>query len=189
MARAAPRRRSRRRAGDRRRAEALGRGDSRGGRLGAVRSTSRWAAPRPLARCCGSTSRTGSTAPGARGRNRITPHASSSARTAPRPSPRRRPTGGSSAEFFAEHSIEELAERSDYWLGQQGRLTEPMYRAPGSRSLPADLVGRCDRRRRRPPPIARLARSRRVLHVGAHEQRGRLPLPAVRQGLRHEQPP
>ena len=36
------------------------------------------------------------------------------------------------ADFFAEHSIEELAERSDYWLGQQGRLTEPMYRAPGS---------------------------------------------------------
>ncbi len=29
-------------------------------------------------------------------------------------------------EFFAAHPIEELREKSDYWLGQQGRLTEPM---------------------------------------------------------------
>jgi molybdopterin-dependent oxidoreductase alpha subunit len=33
-------------------------------------------------------------------------------------------------EFFAAHPVAELAERSDYWLGQQGRLTEPMYKAP-----------------------------------------------------------
>ncbi len=31
-------------------------------------------------------------------------------------------------EFFAKHSIEELAQRSNHWLGQQGRLTEPMVR-------------------------------------------------------------
>ena len=30
------------------------------------------------------------------------------------------------AGFFADHSIEDLATRSDYWLGQQGRLTAPM---------------------------------------------------------------
>jgi molybdopterin-dependent oxidoreductase alpha subunit len=35
-------------------------------------------------------------------------------------------------DFFAEHSIASLAERSDYWLGQQGRLTEPMYRPAGA---------------------------------------------------------
>ncbi|MBC9725362.1 FdhF/YdeP family oxidoreductase [Streptomyces sp. TRM68367] len=35
-------------------------------------------------------------------------------------------------EFFAEHGLEELAGRSDYWLGQQGRLTHPMYRPAGS---------------------------------------------------------
>ncbi|MFL5912508.1 MAG: FdhF/YdeP family oxidoreductase [Gaiellaceae bacterium] len=35
-------------------------------------------------------------------------------------------------DFFAEHPISELAERSDHWLGQQGRLTEPMLRRPGS---------------------------------------------------------
>jgi anaerobic selenocysteine-containing dehydrogenase len=34
-------------------------------------------------------------------------------------------------EFFAEHSVDELAGKTDYWLGQQGRLTEPMYKAPG----------------------------------------------------------
>jgi molybdopterin-dependent oxidoreductase alpha subunit len=35
-------------------------------------------------------------------------------------------------EFFATHSVEELAGRTDHWLGQQGRLTHPMYRPPGS---------------------------------------------------------
>ena len=34
-------------------------------------------------------------------------------------------------EFFAEHSIASLAERTDYWLGQQGRLTHPMVRRDG----------------------------------------------------------
>lgn len=36
------------------------------------------------------------------------------------------------AEFFAEHSVADLKERDDYWLGQQGRLTEPMYLAEGA---------------------------------------------------------
>lgn len=34
-------------------------------------------------------------------------------------------------EFFAEHSLADLAQRSDYWLGRQGRLTEPMIKRPG----------------------------------------------------------
>jgi molybdopterin-dependent oxidoreductase alpha subunit len=34
-------------------------------------------------------------------------------------------------EFFAEHSVSSLLERSDYWLEQQGRLTHPMLRAKG----------------------------------------------------------
>jgi len=33
--------------------------------------------------------------------------------------------------FFARHSIGELVTMSDYWLGQQGRLTEPMIRRAG----------------------------------------------------------
>ncbi|SEG05020.1 oxidoreductase alpha (molybdopterin) subunit [Thermomonospora echinospora] len=35
-------------------------------------------------------------------------------------------------EFFARHTITELAGRSDHWLGQQGRLTEPMLRREGA---------------------------------------------------------
>ncbi|PAX86293.1 molybdopterin-dependent oxidoreductase, partial [Streptomyces albidoflavus] len=34
--------------------------------------------------------------------------------------------------FFAEHSVAGLAQRSGYWLGQQGRLTEPMHLAEGA---------------------------------------------------------
>jgi molybdopterin-dependent oxidoreductase alpha subunit len=33
--------------------------------------------------------------------------------------------------FFAEHPVAELAQRTDYWLGQQGRITEPMVLRPG----------------------------------------------------------
>ncbi|MGZ4437991.1 MAG: FdhF/YdeP family oxidoreductase [Nocardioidaceae bacterium] len=33
--------------------------------------------------------------------------------------------------FFAEHSVDSLEERTDYWLGQQGRLTEPMVLREG----------------------------------------------------------
>ncbi|MGH9185741.1 MAG: FdhF/YdeP family oxidoreductase [Acidimicrobiales bacterium] len=34
--------------------------------------------------------------------------------------------------FFAAHPVSELAQRSDWWLGQQGRLTQPMVKRPGS---------------------------------------------------------
>ncbi|HEX5569705.1 MAG TPA: FdhF/YdeP family oxidoreductase, partial [Streptomyces sp.] len=34
--------------------------------------------------------------------------------------------------FFTEHPVAELATRSGYWLGQQGRLTHPVYLAEGS---------------------------------------------------------
>ncbi|AUY49850.1 FdhF/YdeP family oxidoreductase [Streptomyces sp. CB01881] len=36
------------------------------------------------------------------------------------------------AEFFAAHPVAELAERSGYWLGQQGRLTAPMLLDEGA---------------------------------------------------------
>jgi molybdopterin-dependent oxidoreductase alpha subunit len=36
------------------------------------------------------------------------------------------------AAFFARHRIDDLRERTDFWLGQQGRLTEPMHRAAGA---------------------------------------------------------
>ena len=34
--------------------------------------------------------------------------------------------------FFAEHSVDDLAAKSGHWLGQQGRLTEPMVLRPGA---------------------------------------------------------
>jgi molybdopterin-dependent oxidoreductase alpha subunit len=35
-------------------------------------------------------------------------------------------------EFFAAHPMTELRDRSDYWLGQQGRITEPMFLPAGA---------------------------------------------------------
>ncbi|MEU7042496.1 FdhF/YdeP family oxidoreductase [Streptomyces varsoviensis] len=35
-------------------------------------------------------------------------------------------------DFFATHPVADLAARSGYWLGQQGRLTQPMYLAEGA---------------------------------------------------------
>src|ERR1700742_3328627 len=34
--------------------------------------------------------------------------------------------------FFREHSVSELAAKTDMWLNEQGRLTEPMVKRPGS---------------------------------------------------------
>ena len=36
-----------------------------------------------------------------------------------------------SSEFWAEHSLTDLRERSEYWLGMQGRLTEPLFKPAG----------------------------------------------------------
>ena len=35
------------------------------------------------------------------------------------------------SEFWAEHPVSELRERSEYWLGMQGRLTEPVHKPAG----------------------------------------------------------
>src|SRR3982751_5902743 len=34
-------------------------------------------------------------------------------------------------DFFREHSVAELAGQSDFWLGDQGRITEPFVLRPG----------------------------------------------------------
>lgn len=36
------------------------------------------------------------------------------------------------AEFFHQHSLDDLCARGDLWLGQQGRLTEPMVKRAGA---------------------------------------------------------
>ncbi|WP_354241377.1 FdhF/YdeP family oxidoreductase [Arthrobacter sp. UYEF20] len=35
------------------------------------------------------------------------------------------------SDFWAEHSVTELRSRSEYWLGMQGRLTEPVHKPAG----------------------------------------------------------
>jgi molybdopterin-dependent oxidoreductase alpha subunit len=40
-------------------------------------------------------------------------------------------------DFFAEHPVADLAGRSGYWLGQQGRITQPMYLAEGAEAYEA----------------------------------------------------
>ena len=40
-------------------------------------------------------------------------------------------------EFFAAHTVSWLEQQSDYWLEEQGRLTEPMvYHEPSDRYVP-----------------------------------------------------
>ena len=78
---------------------------------------------------------------------------------------------------------------SDYWLNQQGRLTEPMVKRPGSahyEPISWDdaiglLAGELD--------ASRLPGRGDVLHLRAAQQRGRVPAAAVRPRLRHQQPP
>lgn len=37
-----------------------------------------------------------------------------------------------SSDFWAAHSLTDLAQKSEYWLGQQGRLVEPVHKPAGS---------------------------------------------------------
>ena len=55
----------------------------------------------------------------------------SSARTASRPSPRRRRRRGSDRHSSPSIRSPNCAERSEHWLGQQGRLTVPMVKRSG----------------------------------------------------------
>jgi molybdopterin-dependent oxidoreductase alpha subunit len=41
-------------------------------------------------------------------------------------------------EFFADHPLADLGTRSGYWLGQQGRITQPMLLERGTRAEDAD---------------------------------------------------
>ena len=100
----------------------------------------------------GSTRATASTAMAARGPIRTgTGTRPSSARTAPRPSPRRRRRdAGRPGLLRRAHASPTWPAQTEYWLGQQGRLTHPMVHAPRRDALRADRLGRrvrADRRR------------------------------------------
>ena len=91
-------------------------------------------------------------------------------------------------EFFAAHPIVELDDKTDYWLGQQGRIIEPMVLRPGGQPLRADLVGRRVRAGRRAAAGARQPRRGDLLHLRQDVQRGGVRLPALRARARHQQP-
>ena len=90
--------------------------------------------------------------------------------------------------FFAQWSVADIAAQSDFWIGKRGRLTEPMYLAPGATHYAPitwdGAYGLIARRARR----ARLTRRGDLLHVGPDQQRGRVRLPGVRAGVRDQQP-
>ena len=91
-------------------------------------------------------------------------------------------------EFFAAHTVSELAGWSDYDLEAVGRLAEPMSYDPATdKYVPISwddafaLVGDTLRGAGEPAPGG-------VLHLRAAQQRGDLPLPALGARVRHEQP-
>ena len=91
--------------------------------------------------------------------------------------------------FFAAHPMAELAGHTDHWLGQQGRLTEPMVKRAGADHyepiawddafalIAAQLRGLAS------PDEALFYTSGRTSNEAAFA------LPAVRPRLRHQQPP
>ena len=110
---------------------------------GPFRHSRKWASSAAFKRCSRSIRKTASTARAARG---PIPTASgrwpSSAKTARRPSPPKRPTKRLTPEVFARHPISEMLKQRDVWLDELGRITHPMVRRKGSDHLRADLLGR-----------------------------------------------
>ena len=93
------------------------------------------------------------------------------------------------AEFFAAHSIDELV-RS---VRPLARPAGPAHRADVPQRRVTTTTGRSRgtaafARIGRSPAVAGVTGPCRLLHVGADEQRGRVPVPAVRPRLRHQQP-
>ena len=91
-------------------------------------------------------------------------------------------------EFFAAHSIAELDAQSEHWLGQQGRITHPMVKQPGGTHYEpigweeayALIGGRLN---------ALASPNEAIFYTsGPDLERGRVRLPAVRPGVRHQQP-
>ena len=133
-----------------------------------------------------STSRTASTARAAPGRSRRRAAPPSSARTAPRRWPRRRPAAGT-PQFFAEHPVAELAARSDYWLGPAGPADRADVAGDRRHPLRADRLGRRLQAHRRRAARARHP-NRAVFYTAAGPAtRPRSPT-SCWSAVRHQQP-
>lgn len=92
------------------------------------------------------------------------------------------------ADFFRRHTVSGLGRRSDRWLNQQGRLTEPMVKRPGADHYEPISSARRPRTPGRRAAVAGLTGRGGLLHLGPGQQRGGVPPAALRQGLRHQQP-
>ena len=91
-------------------------------------------------------------------------------------------------EFFAAHTVTELAGWSDFALERQGRLTEPMIYDPETRQIRARSHGTTRSRWSARRCAVWTARPGVLLHLRAAEQRGDVPLSALGARVRHEQP-
>jgi len=89
-------------------------------------------------------------------------------------------------EFFAKWSVKELADQSDLWLNQQGRLTHPMICAK-ARSITRLLIGRTLRAHRERAECAGFAGRSDLLYVRPHQQRSGVSVSALRAPVRHKQ--
>ena len=89
-------------------------------------------------------------------------------------------------EFFQRWSVADLSEQSDYWLGQQGRLTEPMVLLEGH-SLPANHLGRCISSSSQTNCMRLVLRTKRSLHLGPRQQRSSFSLSTIRAAIWDQQ--
>ena len=91
-------------------------------------------------------------------------------------------------DFFREHPVSELATKSDMWLNEQGRLTEPMVKRPGADHY--EPIGWDDAFELLAAELRGLDSPDEALFYtsGPAQQRGRVPAAAVRARLRHQQP-
>ena len=140
--------------------------------------------------CSSSTRPTGSTARGAPGPTRTPEHRHTAefCENGAKAVAEEATTDHVEPEFFAQHSIEDLQQHTDYWLGHQGRLVHPMVRRRDAHALRADrwdeafeLIGETLRGLDEPGRGD-------LLHLGQDLQRGGVRLPALRPRLRHQQP-
>ena len=92
------------------------------------------------------------------------------------------------AAFFAAHSVASLREQDDHWLERNGRLTEPMYLAPGAAHYAPIGWDDALRAGRRPAARAGGPEPGGVLHQRPGQQRGGVRLPAAGPAVGHQQP-
>ncbi len=78
-------------------------------------------------------------------------------------------TARADADFFAQHSVDDLLTWTDYELGKSGRITEPMIVREGKSSLRTNFLGRGLQPDRQTVAATGLSRRSDLLYVGSHQ--------------------